>query len=382
MKKTIIALFALLSSLATTAQLNSQTDNTEYGIAQTIATKATQKKLGAIHAESPTMRRTAGKGGWFLRYEKGWVYYNPKLNQAFAIWGETIKKYEAAQYETGWLGFPATDPKNTPNRTGTYQHFDGGSIYYSPNTGYHYVGGAFKNYWAGKGYENSAELGFPKTDEIEIFIDGYTRYQQFEKGTLFFAAGKEVLYSPNPNAATPPQNTSPQFSLQFEPSNLFSDGDQSKGTIGGEAIDLYGWMDIRVYKGDGKEITDESNKSFSLFYIPEKNRIDNVTANILNFLPQNINMHRSYNLTQADIYANAYIRVTYWINDHDDVSSNDYLKLQAFNGSWYYNKGNHPYREIKIKDIDKNFGSLQLVDHLTDTKEYIDFTYNLKLIKK
>ena len=93
-------------------------------------------------------------------------------------------------------------------------------------------------------------------------------------------------------------------------------------------------------------------------------------------------MHRSYNLTQADIYANAYIRVTYWINDHDDVSSNDYLKLQAFNGSWYYNKGNHPYREIKIKDIDKNFGSLQLVDHLTDTKEYIDFTYNLKLIKK
>jgi hypothetical protein len=382
MKKTILAILLLIGMQLSKAQLHSAPDNTTYGIAQMIAAKANEKKLGAIHSESPTMRPTAGKDGYFLRYQNGWVYYNPKLNQAFALWGKTMQKYQEAQYETGWLGFPASDPKKTPNRTGSYQHFDNGSIYYSPSTGYHYIAGAFREYWKNRGWENSPEMGFPKTDEVEIFINGYTRYQQFEKGTLFFAQGKDVLYTNNPNATTP-LNNSPQLSLQFEPQSLIGWGDgMSTGVPNSDLIDLYGWMDIRVYKADGKEISDESNKSFSIFYIPEKNRVDNADAGNLNFKPTNTNFQRSYNLTQAEINANAYIRITYWLNDHDDVSSNDYLKLQAFNGSWNYNNGKHPYREIKIKDIDKNFGTLQLSDLLEDGLEKLSIIYNWKIIKK
>jgi hypothetical protein len=382
LKKITIAIILICNTSFLFAQLASSNDNTEYGIAKKISDKAVAKKLGAIHSESPKMRPTAGKGGYFLRYEKGWVYYNPKLYQAFAIWGETMKKYQAANFETGWLGFPTTDPKNTPNRTGTYQHFDGGSIYYSPTTGYHYIAGAFKDYWANIGWENSTELGFPKTDEVEIFIDGYTRYQQFEKGTLFFGPGKEVLYSNNPNASTPPQNTSSKSILKFEPTEINSGGDKMIDSNTQDLIDLYGWMDIRVYKGNGKEIVDESNKSFSLFYIPEKNRIDGVRSETLGFVPTNINMLRMYNITQADIDANAYIRITYWLNDHDDTNSNDYLKLQPFDGTWNYNKGNHPYREIKLKDIQRSNNQLKQIDHLTDGSENIWLTYNLKIVSQ
>lgn len=188
------------------AQIASQIDNGQYAIAQMIDAKAKQFKLGAIHSESPKMRPTAGKGGYFLRYEKGWVYYNPKLNKAFAIWGDIMKKWSEAGYETGWLGFPITDHTPTPNKSGFFVAFDNGSIYNSPQLGSHFVGGAFRDEWAIKGWENSAELGFPKTDEVQININGYTRYQQFEKGTLFFGNGKGIFYLNNPNATTPENN--------------------------------------------------------------------------------------------------------------------------------------------------------------------------------
>lgn len=200
-----LIIFAFVSCITNQcfAQLPSQTDNGQYAIAQMIAAKAQQFKLGAIHSESPKMRPTAGKGGYFLRYEKGWVYYNPKLNKAFAIWGDIMKKWSLAGYETGWLGFPITDHSPTPNRSGFFVAFDNGSIYNNPQTGSHFVGGAFREEWARRGWENSVDLGFPKTDEVEIFINGYTRYQQFEKGTLFFGNGKSIFYVNNPNATTP-----------------------------------------------------------------------------------------------------------------------------------------------------------------------------------
>ncbi|MFC4262737.1 LGFP repeat-containing protein [Ferruginibacter yonginensis] len=379
MKALLVILLCSICNKQIVAQLNSTPANTTYDIAQMISVKAKQKNLGAIHTESNIMRPTAGKGGYFLRYEKGWVYYNPRLNQAFAIWGETMKKYQAANYEMGWLGFPTTDPKNTPNRTGTYQHFDGGSIYYSPTTGYHSIGGAFKDYWSKKGWENSAELGFPTTDEVEIFIDGYTRYQQFEKGTLFFAPNKPVLYSNNPNAVTPPKDNSNQFELTFTPMSISGKENGALEIV--DYIDLYGWMDIRVYQGNGTEVIDADGKSFSLFNIDKSRYLNEETSSRgkLSFVENNNQYKRFYNLSQTQINDNAYIRITYWLNDHDETSADDYLKLQNNNGSWRYNNGNHPYKEIKLKEIIRNNNILNINDHLTDGSDYVNIKYKLQI---
>lgn len=50
-------------------------------IEQQIIAKAKEQNLGNIHSESATMRPTAGDGGYFLRFEKGWVYYNPNTKK-------------------------------------------------------------------------------------------------------------------------------------------------------------------------------------------------------------------------------------------------------------------------------------------------------------
>lgn len=343
------------------AQLASRVDNSEYNIAQIIAGKAKQHNLGAIHSESPKMRPTVGKGGWFLRYEKGWVYYNPRLNQAFAIMENMMKKWGEVGYETGWMGFPISDNVELPKLNGFYIAFDNGSIYKSPTFGTHYIGGAFRDEWGKRGFENGATLGFPKTDEVAISINGYTRYQQFERGTLFFGNGKDLLYSSNSNATVPPPVQ--WYNLTFTP-NYTSGGE---GTSEVDGIDLYGWMDIRFYRTNGSEIDDVDGKSFSLFNIPKSNYLKNEGFDMkLNFSPQNQNFQRHYRISQADIDNNAYIRIVYWLNDYDAVNSNDYLKLQRPSGSMKYNSGNHPYMDIKLKEIVNRNNLVSSSDELSD----------------
>lgn len=368
----LIFAFTFGKSNQSSAQLSSQTDNGQYAIAQMIASKAQQFKLGAIHSESPKMRPTAGKDGYFLRYEKGWVYYNPKLNKAFAIWGDIMKKWSEAGYETGWLGFPITDHTPTPNRSGFFVAFDNGSIYNNPQTGSHFVGGAFREEWARRGWENSADLGFPKTDEVEIFINGYTRYQQFEKGTLFWGANKSVLYSNNPNAATPPNDETKE--LSFTPNLIW--GLESSIDVN-ERIKLYGWMDLRVDKGNGQEITDVDGRSFSLFNIQKNQPVD---LQDIGYTPTFFKeTSRHYNVSQSDIDGNAYLRITYWLNDKDISNSDDYLKLENYNGRWKYNGGDHPYREIKLKEIIRNGNSKIYKDTGSDGSDKVFISYHFTI---
>jgi hypothetical protein len=367
----LIFAFTFGKSNQSFAQLPSQTDNGQYAIAQMIASKAQQFKLGAIHSESPKMRPTAGKDGYFLRYEKGWVYYNPKLNKAFAIWGDIMKKWSEAGYETGWLGFPITDHTPTPNRSGFFVAFDNGSIYNNPQTGSHFVGGAFREEWARRGWENSADLGFPKTDEVEIFINGFTRYQQFEKGTLFWGANKSVVYTNNPNATTPPNDVMKE--LSFVSRSL--GGFEPTTDIDGGEIELYGWMDLRVYKGNGQEISDADGKSFSVFNIQKKQPID-LMYQTPTFFKEAI---RHYNISQSDIDGNAYLRITYWLNDKDISNSDDYLKLENYNGRWKYNGGDHPYREIKLKEIIRNGNDKEYLDIGSDGSDKVNIWYYLTI---
>ena len=104
-----------------------QNNNIEVLIKQ----KAAQYGLGKIHSESPVMRPTAALGGYFLRFEKGWVYYNPALKQAFAVYGDIMKKWGETGYETGELGFPASDEMDA-DQSGfkRMNKFDNGNIYW------------------------------------------------------------------------------------------------------------------------------------------------------------------------------------------------------------------------------------------------------------
>ena len=99
--------------------------------------KGKQANLGAVHTESASPRPTAGAGGYFLRFEKGWVYYNPHTAAAYAIGGDIMKKWGDTGYETGPLGFPTSDELDDHQYTdySRASHFDKGIIYYGGQKG-------------------------------------------------------------------------------------------------------------------------------------------------------------------------------------------------------------------------------------------------------
>jgi len=100
----------------------------------------------------------------------------------FEVYGEVLKKYLAFGGSTSVLGFPVGDETGCPDGVGRFQHFQGGSIYWTPSTGAHVVYGAIRDRWAAIGWERSY-LGYPLTDETDF--DG-GRMNQFQGGQIYW----------------------------------------------------------------------------------------------------------------------------------------------------------------------------------------------------
>ncbi len=129
--------------------------------------------------------------GRFSAFQRGNIYFTPRTG-ARAVWGAIFSRYGSLGFETGLLGYPVTDELATPDRIGRYNHFEAGSIYWSPQTGAHPIQGGFLDVWAQLGWENS-ELGFPASDIYDLG-DGVLA-QEFEFGALEWSvADGMVIY--------------------------------------------------------------------------------------------------------------------------------------------------------------------------------------------
>jgi uncharacterized protein with LGFP repeats len=113
----------------------------------------------------------------------------------FQVYGEIGKKWNSLGGERGFLGSPLNDETGTPDGIGRYNHFKGGSIYWTPKTGAHEVHGAIREKWASLGWERSF-LGYPISDEM-VMGDGRGRYSNFQGGTIFWSpkTGAHVMHS-------------------------------------------------------------------------------------------------------------------------------------------------------------------------------------------
>ncbi|SFJ31172.1 LGFP repeat-containing protein [Paenibacillus sp. UNC496MF] len=91
------------------------------------------------------------------------------------------------------LGNPTRDtpePRQTPppRDQGWYQHFERGSVYWSPATGAHMIIGTIRDTWSRLRWEQGV-LGFPVTDELPVPAPyAQHRYQLFEGGGLYWHA--------------------------------------------------------------------------------------------------------------------------------------------------------------------------------------------------
>jgi hypothetical protein len=146
------------------------------------------RQLGAGHSFLGTpavQERSCPDGiGRYRHYEGGSLYWCAGRG-AHEVHGGIRDKWFSLGAEGGLLSYPISDQSPTPDGLGWFNHFQGGSIYWTPSTGAHEVHGGNRERWAAMGRERSY-LGYPITDE-EPLGDG-SRINNFQGGSIRWTA--------------------------------------------------------------------------------------------------------------------------------------------------------------------------------------------------
>jgi uncharacterized protein with LGFP repeats len=133
----------------------------------------------------PLTNETATPDNWgrYNHFQGGSVYWTPTTG-AHEVHGAIRALWSQLGWERSVLGYPLTNETTTPDGIGRYNHFEGGSIYWTPQTGAREVHGAIRQLWASMGWERSW-LGYPVTNELAT-ADGVGRYSLFQHGGIFW----------------------------------------------------------------------------------------------------------------------------------------------------------------------------------------------------
>ncbi|MCF8786847.1 hypothetical protein K7Z00_28870 [Rhodococcus ruber] len=108
-------------------------------------------------------------GRWQPFEKDSSIYWHPNVSNGHAnqVGGQIRAKWGQLGWEGGTLQYPTTRELPTRKPNGRFNHFQGGSIYWSPETGPHSVWGKIRDYWAGQDWEMGS-LGFPSSDEYAL----------------------------------------------------------------------------------------------------------------------------------------------------------------------------------------------------------------------
>src|SRR6185295_16145150 len=124
-----------------------------------------------------------GRYGFCRHFSAGSIYWTSTTG-AHEVHGDIRGKWFALGSERGFLGYPASDETSAPDGIGRYNHFQGGSIYWTPQTGAHEVHGDIRGKWSALGWERGF-LGYPVSDETSA-PDGVGRYNHFQGGSIYW----------------------------------------------------------------------------------------------------------------------------------------------------------------------------------------------------
>ena len=109
----------------------------------------------------PTSDETAARDtvGRFNQFQGAVVFWHPDTG-AFELHGLILARWNEMGSESSVLGYPATDETATADGVGRFNHFEHGSIFWTPVTGAHEVLGAIRLRWAELRWERGL-LGYP-----------------------------------------------------------------------------------------------------------------------------------------------------------------------------------------------------------------------------
>jgi uncharacterized protein with LGFP repeats len=136
---------------------------------------------------------TPDGNGKYRHFQHGSIYWTPSTG-AHEVHGFIGQKWAIMGFERSALGYPITDESGTPDGVGRFNHFQQGSIYWTPQTGAHEVQGAIRVKWSSIGYERS-NIGYPVTDETKT-PDGVGRFNHFQNGSIYWTPqlGAHVIF--------------------------------------------------------------------------------------------------------------------------------------------------------------------------------------------
>ena len=117
-------------------------------------------------------------------YTAGSIFWSAATG-AHEVHGPIATRYRQLRGPAGLLGFPSTDQRATGDGVGAYNHFTGGSIFWSPSTGAWEVRGLLRDRWAALGWERGL-LGYP-TGGTSTVSDGVGRFNDFQGGSIYWS---------------------------------------------------------------------------------------------------------------------------------------------------------------------------------------------------
>ncbi len=139
-------------------------------------------KLAWVGAATSQIEQ-AGRG-YIVRYEAADIYYSTATG-AHEVHGDIRAKYNVFGAANGVLGLPAADETGTPDGIGRFNHFEGGSIYWTLNTGPMMVRGVIRDMWAAQGWENSSQFGYPVIDYLTTTGNPPEHWNGFQNGGIY-----------------------------------------------------------------------------------------------------------------------------------------------------------------------------------------------------
>jgi len=125
-------------------------------------------------------------GTCLQRFQRGSVYAVPGLRPS-ATYGPVLDVWAAQGWEHGSLGLPTSSVFCGLRGGGCGEHFEDGSVYWSPATGGHVVRGDVYDSWAAQGWEQGV-LGLPVSDPFTTVQGGAGRH--FRGGSVYEARGE------------------------------------------------------------------------------------------------------------------------------------------------------------------------------------------------
>jgi hypothetical protein len=152
--------------------------------------------LGAAVTDETSTPNSPWGAGRYNHFQKDGSIYWSAATGAHEVHGAIHDKWASLGWEQG-MGFPTTDELTAPDGVGRYNHFQGGSIYWTPATGAHAIQGVIRDKWASLGWEKSV-LGYPVSDELN---DPAGKRSNFQNGYIVFNASTGVATAYYSNGA-------------------------------------------------------------------------------------------------------------------------------------------------------------------------------------